>query len=102
MRIRRDSSGDLWCTAQMVHSAFISGAVFQPFGGIGRRLYLLGEGGLYIARFTIAGFDIPPDRFIPGLYYIIAGAFLSSTLILWRISRSPFGTALGSSPLSWS
>ena len=86
----------------MVHSAFISGAVFQPFGGIGRRLYLLGEGGLYIARFTIAGFDIPPDRFIPGLYYIIAGAFLSSTLILWRISRSPFGTALGSSPLSWS
>ncbi|MGH2651731.1 MAG: branched-chain amino acid ABC transporter permease, partial [Actinomycetota bacterium] len=72
----------------------LGGAVFQPFGGTGRGLYLLGEGGLYIARFTIAGFDIPPDRFVPGRYYVIAGAFLGSTLILWRISRSPFGTAL--------
>lgn len=72
----------------------ISGAVFQPFGGTGRGLYLLGEGGLYIPRFTIAGFDIPPDRFVPGHYYVIAGAFLGSTLILWRLSGSQFGTAL--------
>lgn len=80
--------------AQMVHSLFISGAVFEPFGGIGKGLYLLGEGGLYIPRFTLLGTDIPADKFIPVLYYVVAAAFLGSALLLWRITRSPFGMAL--------
>lgn len=80
--------------AQMVHALFISGAVFEPFGGVGKGLYLLGEGGLYLPRFTILGREVPPERFIPVLYHVIAAAFLGSTFLLWRISRSPFGQAL--------
>lgn len=80
--------------AQMVHSLFITGAIFQPFGGVGKGLYLLGEGGLYIPRFSILGMKVGPERFIPALYYVIVLAFLGSALLLWRISRSPFGMAL--------
>ena len=80
--------------AQLVHSLFITGAIFQPFGGVGKGLYLLGEGGLYIPRFRILGTEVGPERFIPALYYVIVLAFLGSALLLWRISRSPFGMAL--------
>ncbi|MFZ1061743.1 MAG: branched-chain amino acid ABC transporter permease [Candidatus Rokuibacteriota bacterium] len=80
--------------AQMVHSLFITGGIFQPFGGVGKGLYLLGGGGLYIPRFTILGTEVGPERFIPALYYVIVLAFLGSALLLWRISRSPFGMAL--------
>lgn len=80
--------------AQVVHSLFISGIAFRPFGGVGKGLYLLGGGGLYIPRFTILGAEFPPDEFIPAFYYVIVVAFFGSTVLLWRISRSPFGKAL--------
>jgi branched-chain amino acid transport system permease protein len=80
--------------AQIVHSLFVGGAIFQPFGGVGRGLFLLGYGGLYLPRFTILGNDPPPERFIPALYYVILVAFFGSVGLLWRISRSPFGKAL--------
>lgn len=80
--------------AQMIHALFVSGAVFMPFGGIGKGLFLLGEGGLYIPRFAVLGTDVAPDRFILALYYVILAAFFASTYLLWRIGRSPFGKAL--------
>lgn len=80
--------------AQVVHSLFISGAIFRPFGRVGKGLYLLGEGGLYIPRFTMLGTDVAPHLFIPVFYYVILGAFLASVGLLWRISGSPFGMAL--------
>lgn len=80
--------------AQVVHSLFITGIIFRPFGGVGKGLYLLGEGGLYIPRFTMLGTDVVPHLFIPVFYYVILGAFFASVGLLWRISGSPFGMAL--------
>lgn len=80
--------------AQIVYSLFINGAVFQLFGSLGKGLYFLYEGGLYIPRFTILGIEFTPGAFIPALYYVILAAFGASTWLLWRISRSPFGAAL--------
>jgi branched-chain amino acid transport system permease protein len=80
--------------AQMVHSLFIAGIVFRLAGGVGRGLFILGGGGLYLPRFTILGTDFAPDRFIQSLYYVILVAFLGSVGLLWRIDRSPFGKAL--------
>lgn len=80
--------------AQIVHSLFISGIAFRPFGGVGRGLFLLGGGGLYIPRFTIAGAQLEGEAFDLAVYYVIAGAFLGSAALLWRILHSPFGTAL--------
>lgn len=80
--------------AQMIHALFVTGAAFRPFGSLGKGLYLLYEGGLYLPRLTIVGVDVPPDEFVPALYYVILAAFLLSTWTLWRISRSPFGMAL--------
>ncbi|MBI2878198.1 MAG: branched-chain amino acid ABC transporter permease [Candidatus Rokubacteria bacterium] len=80
--------------AQIVYSLFITGAAFRLFGGLGKGLYFLYEGGLYIPRFTILGTVFPPEEFIPVLYHVILVAFLLSTWTLWRISRSPFGVAL--------
>lgn len=80
--------------AQVVHSLFISGIAFRPAGGLGKGLFLLGGGGLYIPRFAIVGTDLAPDRFIPALYYVILVAFFGSLFLLWRIGRSPFGMAL--------
>lgn len=80
--------------AQVVHSAFIAGWVFRLAGGVGRGLFILGGGGLYIPRLTILGSDVPPEHFIPALYYVILIAFAGSTYVLWRIDRSPFGKAL--------
>lgn len=82
--------------AQGVHALFISGAVFEPLGGVGRGLYLLGGGGLYIPRLTILGTLHPPEDFIPALYYVILTALLASGVVLRRIDRSPFGHALKS------
>jgi len=79
---------------QMVHALFMTGAAFRPFGSLGKGLYFLYEGGLYLPRLTVVGIDFPPDEFIPALYYVILAAFLLSTWMLWRISRSPFGMAL--------
>jgi branched-chain amino acid transport system permease protein len=49
---------------------------------------------MYIPRFTILGSPYEPHAFIAALYNVIVVAFLVSTLLLWRISRSPFGQAL--------
>jgi branched-chain amino acid transport system permease protein len=80
--------------AMIAHSLVIDGAVFMLFGGLGWALYLLGEGSMYLPRLSIAGVVYPPARFAEILYWIIAFAFILSTLVLWRISASPFGQAL--------
>jgi branched-chain amino acid transport system permease protein len=80
--------------AQVVHSLFIAGIIFRLAGGVGRGLFILGGGGLYIPRFTILGTDPAPERFIPALYYVILVAFFGSVGLLWRIDRSPFGKAV--------
>jgi branched-chain amino acid transport system permease protein len=81
-------------SAQIVHALFISGLAFRPFGGVGRGLFLLGGGGLYLPRFTVAGFALDGTAFDVALYYVIAGGFLGSAALLWRIVHSPFGAAL--------
>lgn len=78
----------------VVHSLFISGAIFRLFGPLGWALYLLGSGGLYIPRLTILGIEFSPGQFIPAFYYVIVLAFFGSSFLLWRIDRSPFGNAL--------
>ncbi|HEV8662228.1 MAG TPA: branched-chain amino acid ABC transporter permease [Candidatus Methylomirabilis sp.] len=80
--------------AQIVHALFIGGMAFRPFGGVGKGLFLLGGGGLYIPRFTILGIPFGPEEFTRAYAAVIAVAFLASTALLWRISRSPFGNAL--------
>jgi branched-chain amino acid transport system permease protein len=80
--------------AQMLHALFISGAVFRPFGGVGQGLYLLGEGGLYIPRFTVLGAQIAADAFGPVFYHVVLAAFAGSLALLWWIEHSPFGMAL--------
>ncbi len=80
--------------AQILHSVFIDGAIFRLFGPMGWALYLLGGGSMYIPRLTILGTEYAPGVFIPVFYYVIVVAFVGSTLLLWRIGRSPFGKAL--------
>ncbi len=80
--------------AQIVHALFINGAVFELFGGVGRALYYLGGGGLYIPRLTILGAQYAPGDFISAFYYVALPAVLCSGFVLWRIDRSPFGSAL--------
>jgi branched-chain amino acid transport system permease protein len=80
--------------AKIVHSLVISGIVFTPFGQVGRGFFFIGHGGVYLPRLTIAGSELEPDAFTMGLYYITLLAFLLSALLMWRIVRSPFGTAL--------
>jgi branched-chain amino acid transport system permease protein len=80
--------------AQVVHSLFIAGTVFRLAGGQGRGLFLLGGGGLYIPRFTIAGFAVEPEDFQAALYYVIVAAFVLSTLLMWWIVNTPFGKTL--------
>ncbi len=80
--------------AQVVHSVFISGAVFRLAGGEGQGLFLMGGGGLYIPRFSIAGADFEPETFNAALYYVILAAFVLSTLLMWWIVNTPFGRAL--------
>ncbi len=80
--------------AQVVYSLFITGAVFRLAGGIGRGLFLLGGGGLYLPRFTIVGTDLGPERHLTALYWVIVAAFFASLLMVWWIGRSPFGLTL--------
>jgi branched-chain amino acid transport system permease protein len=80
--------------SMVVHALVIDGAVFTLFGGLGWALYLLGEGSMYIPQFTILGVKYKPLEFIPALYNVIVTAFIICVLVLWRISRSPFGLAL--------
>ena len=80
--------------SMVAYSLVINGAVFRLFGGLGWALYLLGEGSMYIPRLTLLGFSFGPADFIAAFYPVIVAAFIASVLLLWRISRSPFGQAL--------
>jgi branched-chain amino acid transport system permease protein len=80
--------------AQMVHSLFISGIIFRPFGGVGKGLFLLGGGGVYIPRLRIIGSELTPDLFNMALYYVILVAFFVCLFLTWRIVNSPFAKAL--------
>jgi branched-chain amino acid transport system permease protein len=80
--------------AQAIHSLFISGAVFRLAGGQGQGLFLLGGGGLYIPRFTIAGAAFDPEQFQVALYFVILTVFVVSALVMWWIVNTPFGKAL--------
>jgi branched-chain amino acid transport system permease protein len=80
--------------AQIVHSVFISGIVFRAAGGVGRGLFLLGGGGLYIPRLPIAGHLPSAEAFPVVMFYVVAAAFALSAWLLRRLARSPFGLAL--------
>ena len=80
--------------SMVAHSLVIDGAVFMLFGGLGWALYLLGEGSMYLPRFTILGIEFNPHEFNSAFYNVIVAAFIVTVLLLWRISRSPFGQAL--------
>jgi branched-chain amino acid transport system permease protein len=80
--------------SMMVYSLVINGAVFRLFGGLGWALYLLGGGSMYLPRLTMLGAEVAAGEFIAAFYYVIVLAFITSALVLWRISASPFGQAL--------
>lgn len=80
--------------AQIVHSLFISGAAFKPFGDMGKGFFLIGNGGLYIPRLTIGGRELAPEAFTTAMYYVVLLAFLTSTFLMWRLVNSPFGLSL--------
>lgn len=79
---------------QLLEASLVSGAAFRPFGTMGKGFFLIGHGGLYLPRFTLAGTEVSAERFIVTFYYVIAVAFVACALLIWRITRSPFGTAL--------
>jgi branched-chain amino acid transport system permease protein len=79
---------------QVVHALFVSGAVFRPFGPMGKGFFLIGHGGLYLPRFTMLGTEIEPEPFSLVLYYVVLGFLLASGALLWRVEHSPFGTSL--------
>lgn len=79
---------------QAVQSLFVGGAAFKPFGEVGKGFFLIGDGGLYLPRFTIAGREIPAEMFPMAFYYVIATCFAGTVVVLWRVVNSPFGMAL--------
>lgn len=79
---------------QVVYSLFVNGAVFDLFGGEGRAIYMVTEGSMYLPRLSLAGRQFGPDRFIPVFYNVVVVGLLAAILLLWRISRSPFGNSL--------
>jgi len=81
--------------AQVVHSLFVAGIVFRLWGAVGKGLFFVGEGGLYLPRLTIAGRELSPESFSTVLYYVIGALFLGCLALMWRIVNSPFGKALG-------
>lgn len=80
--------------AQVMHSLFVSGVAFRPFGERGKGIFLLYDGGLYIPRFTIFGADVAPEAFNTAFYYVVLAAFVASVAAMWRLVRTPFGLAL--------
>lgn len=80
--------------AQLLHASLVSGAAFRPFGSMGKGFFLIGHGGLYLPRFTLAGVEVEAERFVVTFYYVIVVAFAACALLIWRIIRSPFGVAL--------
>jgi branched-chain amino acid transport system permease protein len=81
-------------SAQIVHSLFVGGTVFRPFGDHGKGYFLIGHGGLYIPRFTVFGTDLGPEVFDRAFYYVVLAAFLASVAAMWRLVHSPFGLTL--------
>lgn len=79
---------------QIANAAFVGGGFFRLFGPEGWSLYMLGGGAMYIPRLTMLGTEYAPDVFIAAFYNYIAGGFLVTAFVLWRIDRSPFGKAL--------
>jgi branched-chain amino acid transport system permease protein len=79
---------------QLVQASLVSGLAFRPFGGMGKGFFLIGHGGLYLPRFTLAGQEVAAEHFSATFYYVIAVAFVAAALLIRRIIRSPFGTAL--------
>ena len=79
---------------QVVQSLFVGGAAFKPFGEYGKGFFLIGDGGLYLPRFRIAGFELAPEIFPTALYFVILVAFVGTSVLLWRVVHSPFGMAL--------
>ena len=80
--------------SMVVYSLVVNGAIFRLFGGVGWSLYLLGGGSMYLPRLTMLGTQFASGEFIAVFYNVIVAAFLASTVLLWRISYSPFGQAL--------
>lgn len=80
--------------AQMLQALLVGGAAFRPFGEVGKGFFLIGHGGLYLPRFTLAGMELEPERFSTVIYYVILVAFASCVVLMWRILHSPFGKAL--------
>jgi branched-chain amino acid transport system permease protein len=79
---------------QMLQALFIGGAAFRPFGEVGKGFFLIGHGGLYLRRFTLAGMEFESQRFSMVFYYVILAAFAGCIVLMWRILHSPFGKAL--------
>lgn len=79
---------------QIAYSLFINGAAFELFGGEGRAIYYVTEGGMYIRRLALLGAEIGPHAFIPAFYNVIVVGFVAAAALLWRIERSPFALAL--------
>jgi branched-chain amino acid transport system permease protein len=79
--------------AQILHSLVVSGAVFRPFRG-GMRFFIIGNGGLYLRQFTIAGIALDPEAFNTVFYYVVVSFFLTALVVMRRIIRSPFGMSL--------
>ncbi|HEU5321068.1 MAG TPA: branched-chain amino acid ABC transporter permease [Methylomirabilota bacterium] len=79
---------------QILQALFVGGAAFRPFGEVGKGFFLIGHGGLYLPRFTLAGVELEPERFTTVFYYVILAAFAGCLVLMWRILHSPFGAAL--------
>jgi branched-chain amino acid transport system permease protein len=80
--------------AEIVHAMVVNGVVFRPFGGLGRAIYYLGEGSLYLPRLHVFGIEIGAKDFPNVFHLVVAAAFVATALGLRRLDRSPFGLAL--------
>ncbi|MGH2397179.1 MAG: branched-chain amino acid ABC transporter permease [bacterium] len=80
--------------AQIVHALFVGGAIFRLFGGEGKGLYVMYNGGLYIPRLRMFGQALPWPLFDTIFGYVIIAAFVGGVAALWRLDCSPFGWTL--------
>jgi branched-chain amino acid transport system permease protein len=80
--------------AEIGHSLVVNGAVFEPFGGLGRAIYYIGEGSLYLPRLKVLGTEIGAKEFPDFFHLVVAAAFGVTALALRRLDRSPFALAL--------
>jgi branched-chain amino acid transport system permease protein len=80
--------------AEIVHSLVVNGVVFLPFGGLGRAIYYLGEGSLYLPRLHVFGTEIGAKDFPDVFHMVVAAVFVATALLLRRLDRSPFALAL--------